>query len=241
MSTLVVITHDSGNWPQFGCSTTSAALVSSYPYLSAGTTLFRVFLLSLLLGIAVTVAAAWFYPVPVAPRVQSESIALNNGGREESFYILLPSDRIGSPQATAVAAFPERGFARDGEGRIVAELYKVRNSGGTVIGLASRVSGAIPITDERARENADWMLMLPGRGALMMSTEARSADMDDRYERDTMGLNPARAGRILKGTEKFTGLTGFFVEELQVDSVDEFGQVSGTLTLVTRIRGVSSD
>lgn len=183
--------------------------------------------------------AARLYPLPDAPRLPSDATALANGGREEIFYIRLPDDRVGSPRAATVAPFPKQAFAREGADRILAELFKVRNSEGRVIGLASKMSGTVAITDLRPRGNADWMLLIPSRGALLMSTQGRPANEDRVYPTTYMGLDPTRAGVIVEGTKQFEGLTGFFIEETEVERIDENGQSFGTLSLRTRMQGGS--
>ena len=108
-----------------------------------------------------------------------------------------------------------------------------------MIGLASKMSGTVANTDQQRRNNADWMLLIPSRGALLMSTEGRSADQERNYPTNYLGLDPTRAGVIVDGTNEFEGLVGFFIEETEVERVDENGQSFGTLSLRTRVQGAS--
>jgi hypothetical protein len=112
----------------------------------------------------------------------------------------------------------------------------VRDGEGRVIGLASKMSGDVTFNKDQALQNVDWMLLIPSRGALIMSTESRSADRDRRYPSGYMGLDSVKSGLILFGTEEFSDLTGFFVEETDIDRVDENGQAHGVLKLIFRMQ-----
>lgn len=196
----------------------------------------RLFFATFVLGIVLTLLGAYFYPLPDAPRFRSEASALANGGREEIFFIRLPGDRLGNPYGTAVAPFPTPSFARDSEDRILAELFRVRDGEGRVIGLASKMSGSVAISTQRARENTDWMVLIPSRGALLASTEGRPTNTDHDYEPDRMGLGIINSGLIIHGTQDFAGLAGYYSEETSVDKVDETGQVHGAVTLRFRMQ-----
>jgi hypothetical protein len=196
----------------------------------------RLFLAAFILGALLTLLAARLYPLPEPPRLPSDSIALANGGREEAFFIRLPDDRLGSPLAVSVAAFPKQSFAREGKDRILAELFRVRDGQGRVIGLASKMSGNVAVSKVRAQQNADWTLLIPSRGGLSMSTEGLPSDQGRLYPTNRLGLDPTRGGRILFGTEDFANLTGFFVEETEIDRVDDNGQAYGKVTLRLRMQ-----
>jgi hypothetical protein len=197
----------------------------------------RLFLATFILGALLTLLAARLYPLPEPPRLPSDSIALANGGREEAFVIRLPEDRLGSARAASVAAFPAQSFVREGNDHILAELFRVRDGGGRIIGLASKMSGNVAVSEVRAQQNADWTLLIPSRGGLSMSTAGLPADQSRFYPTNRLGLDPARSGRILFGTEDFANLTGFFVEETEIDRVDDNGQAYGVLTLRLRMQG----
>ena len=126
-----------------------------------------------------------------------------------------------------------------GDDRILAELFRVRDREGRVIGLASKMTGNIAVTAERARENSEWMVLIPSRGALLTSTQGLPTDKERLYPRDYMGLDPNRAGLLIEGTGDFAGLTGFFIENVQLDNVDENGQAEGTLELKFRIQAAT--
>ena len=180
---------------------------------------------------------ARIYPLPDVQRLSSNAEVLANGGREEVFQIRIPDDRLGSPRAAPVAPFPQQAFARTGNDNILAELFRLRNSDGKVIGLASKMTGKIALSQQPARDNVDWMVMIPGRGALLMSTQGMPANPAKYYPDDYIGLDPSRSGRVLEGTWKFAGLTGFFLEEVELSGVDQNGQPIGVLKLRTRMQG----
>ena len=199
--------------------------------------MFRLFLASFVLGALVSLLGARLYPLPDAPVAVSDSAALANGGREEIFHIRMPGDRLGNKRAAAVADFPTRKFVRQGNDSISAELYRVRNGSGQVIGLASKMSGSVVTRDGQRARNTDWVVMIPGRGSLMMSTGALPSDDTMRYPANRLGFNPTRSGLIIDGTGNFDNLSGFFAEDMDIDSVDENGQLRGVLKIITRMQG----
>ena len=69
---------------------------------------------------------------------------------------------------------------------------RVRDGEGRVIGLASKMSGNVAVSTQRARENTDWMVLIPSRGALLTSTEGRPADTSRVYPPERMGLDLVR-------------------------------------------------
>ena len=108
---------------------------------------------------------------------------------------------------------------------------------GRVIGLASKMSGSVALSEERARDNVDWVLMIPSRGTLMTSSEGQAARPNLEYPEDRLGLDIALSAPIIYGTRDFAGLTGYFVEEADIERVDETGQVYGQVTLRYRMQG----
>lgn len=193
------------------------------------------FLISFALGLVLTLIAISFYPFEKAPRFPSNAVVLNNGGREEVFTIRLPDDRLGNPRSAATARFPHTAFAADGNDRIVTELFRVRDSDGLVIGLASRITGTVAGA-RGATEITDWILVLPSRGALIMSRgSVPVAELPD-LPANRLGLPAAGSGIVLQGTDEFSDLAGFYAEETLVQKVDSAGVVYGQMTLRTRLR-----
>ena len=117
----------------------------------------------------------------------------------------------------------------------MAELFRVRDEEGRVIGLASKMTGEVAMSSDRARENSDWMVLIPSRGALLVSAEGRSSDPSRSYPTGRMGLSLVNSGLIIEGTREFADLTGFVSEETDIEHVDENGQVHGTLQLLVRM------
>jgi hypothetical protein len=198
--------------------------------------LIRLFLASFLTGALLTALAAHFYPLPQAPRAYSQAEVLANGGREEAFFIRLPEDRVGDPRAAATAPFPQQTFAADGQERIVAELFRLRDAGGNLIGLASRMNGMVAGEDGLAQPVTDWMLLIPGRGALMMGRGAVATGSAPEFYVDRLGFSFVNSGPIISGSGEFAGLTGFYGEETEIDKVDSDGQAFGQVKLTTRLQ-----
>jgi len=159
-----------------------------------------------------------------------------NGSREETFYIRLPDDRIGSPRAASTAPFPQRAFSPVGKERILAELFRVRDAEGTIIGLATRMNGTVPGELGEPEPVTDWMLLVPGRGALMMSRGAIATGAEREFYVDRMGFSFENSGPVVSGTGGFAGLQGFYGEETEIENIDADGQAHGVVRLVTRLR-----
>jgi len=198
--------------------------------------LIRLFLASFILGLLLTGLAAKFYPFPVSPRVYSQAEVMINGSREETFFIRLPDDRIGSPRAASTAPFPQRAFSPVGKERILAELFRVRDAEGTIIGLATRMNGTVPGELGEPEPVTDWMLLVPGRGALMMSRGAIATGAEREFYVDRMGFSFENSGPVVSGTGGFAGLQGFYGEETEIENIDADGQAHGVVRLVTRLR-----
>ncbi len=196
----------------------------------------RLFLGAFFAGFVLTLLAAHFYPLPAPVRAYSLAAALPNGGREEVFTIRLPDDKLGSPRAAAAADFPVRRFAADGRQQVLAELFRVRDINGKLIGLAARLNGTAPDFTEAAQAVTDWMLLLPGRGALLMSRGSVAAGGEYEFVAERMGFSVADSGSVVGGSGDFAGLAGFYQESTAVDRVAPDGEVFGQVTLTTRLR-----
>ena len=159
-----------------------------------------------------------------------------NGSREETFFIRLPDDRIGSPRAASTAAFPQQAFSPVGKERILAELFRVRDGEGTIIGLATRMNGTVPGPLGAAEPVTDWMVLIPGRGALMMSRGAIATGDEPEFYVDRMGFSFENSGPVVAGTGGFAGLVGFYGEETEIENIDASGQAHGVVRLVTRLK-----
>lgn len=215
----------------------------------------RVFILSFLAGLALVVAAAGLYPLPGHERFRSNIEVLTNGGRQESFVIRWPQDRIAMPAPLPGAApvVTGGGVVLDpGQQPVAVELFRLRDTDGNVIGIASRATARLLGQRVAAASTTNWMLLIPSRGSLLL-TQENSADLrpvptPDGYElpaehrefwapgtryRITAGPAPDGRGRLVRGTEEFAGLNGSYAEIWELDEVAADGRTSGRITLTT--------
>jgi len=128
----------------------------------------RIFLFSVLVGFAGTLAGAHFYPWVNPPRLVSQTSVLANGGRLERFVMRLPVDRIdnfGSVGAglRAVSHQSESPLPIEfAEQTLLFEHFKLRDIEGNVNGLAAR-----HWADTADGPVVTWMVTLPGRSTLL--------------------------------------------------------------------------
>lgn len=206
-----------------------------------------VLLLALILGFGGTLAAAHFAPWLEHARLPSHTSVVANGGRGEQFLIRLPTDRIAATDgeagglrargAGAAMLLPAQFVAEP----LLVEHFKMRDSAGSVIGVAARHwngGGAGPTTT--------WSVLIPSRGALVLSGpgEARGA-LEGALRTGGYSAGEAWGGQIAvpmigegegavtAGTGEFEGLSGSYTESWTVAAVDEDGRVSGTIELNT--------
>lgn len=207
-----------------------------------------VFLLAILGGFGGTLAGAHFVPWLKHARLPSHTAVVANGGRSEQFVIRLPADRIaatdgeiGGVRSKGISA-PMALPAQFGTEPLLVEHFKVRDTAGSVVGVAARHwsgSGASPTTT--------WSVLIPSRGALVLSApgEARGAiETALRSGGYTAGkawsgqvvvpMTPQREpGVVATGTGEFEGLAGSYTEAWTLAAVDENGQFSGTVEINT--------
>jgi hypothetical protein len=206
------------------------------------------FILGILAGFAGVLAGAHAVPWVRAPRVPAATSVVANGGRAERFVIRLPADRLvadGSEDlGLRAAAFPsgvELPAPADPAEPVLLEQFKVRDSSGAVIGIAARHWTQTP-----SGPAAAWLLLLPGRGALMLTAPGEAAGAVDsalaaagrRQGRPWTGgieVVAARgeAARVLAGSEEFEGLTGQYTETWAITGVGPDDELQGTVTLDT--------
>jgi hypothetical protein len=206
------------------------------------------FWLGLILGFAGLLAAAHFVPWVTHTRLPSQTSVVANGGRGEQFLIRLPVDRIDAAGGSATglrapavamakAALPDELAARP----LLVEHFKVRDSAGNVIGLAARHWS---VTDDRA-ETA-WSLLIPSRGALLLTAPGEAAGTLDGALRRAghapgrewtgtlrVTLGDEQQGAVAAGSEEFDGLEGRYSEVWNVTGVGETGELRGTIELNT--------
>ncbi len=186
----------------------------------------KTFLLGLLLGVGGAVWLAGWYPFVDPVRFPSESGVARNGGRTEGFRIQIPEDRLlRAPAVSATTpAVPPGVSLPAGTGEGEAEIYRLRNDSGKVIGLASRIArgGAAPYTD--------WTLMLPARGALFLT--AAGADASSAAA-DGADAPPPLLGDVAGGSGEFSGIAGSFREDWTVTGRDADGRLVGDIEIMT--------
>lgn len=204
------------------------------------------FITGFIIAFALVLVAAGFYPLPGHVRILSQTTTLPNGGRQEDFTIELPGDRIALPKFAKTAPFPNQAFSADGQDRLTAELFRLRNVQGVVIGVASKTTGKIPDGSGQATWVSDWILLIPSRGALLLNQEnARNQQLRvpqqgsegaaPVVQRVTAGPAPDDEGIVVRGTDEFAGLVGSYSEVLQLEYVDAGGVAHGQINLSTRL------
>jgi hypothetical protein len=181
--------------------------------------LFRTFVFGILLGAAFTAAAAYLLPAVDQRREASVITVQPNGGSREAFYVDLPDDRVlaggdGVPAAVpAGLEWPEARVLSSAR----AELFKLRNERGAVIGVASRITGPAP----GSARVVEWALHLPARGTLYLSLEPELRDAG------------TRAGTLRAGTREFAGLQGSVTERFVASGGAAGPDNEGRIELVT--------
>jgi hypothetical protein len=220
----------------------------------------RLFLSTFFAGLLLAGLAASFWPFPEHARYRSLTTVLPDGGREESFVIHWPEDRItrSSESSAELPADAVTGAAvlEDSAGqRVSAETFRVRDSEENVIGVASRLAGTGGAIADTNRSASNWLVVIPGRGAIFLSqpdafdTTVRQHDtlngvialsaMQNRTfwnnstERRITAATPRYAGRILRGTSEFAGLSGSFSETWKLEGINPDGSTHGRIVLRT--------
>jgi len=204
--------------------------------------------IAVLLGFGATLAAGYFVPGIEHARLPSLTSVVANGGRSEQFVIRLPADRLTATDGEAGGLRAQRGEgamllpAKLMAEPVLVEHFKVRDSDGSVVGVAARhwngsASGA----------TTTWALLIPSRGALVFSAPGESRSMLEAALRQR-GYAAGRAwdgevelmvtrldapGILTAGTQEFASLSGAYLETWTVAGVDENGEVRGTIVLDT--------
>ncbi len=207
----------------------------------------RLFLIGILLGFAGSLAAAHWVPWVRYDRLPSQTSVVANGGRQETFVIRLPADRIvafGGNGQLRGNSYPS-GFdalAAAGETAPLVEHFKVRDSAGSVIGVAARHRVVLPDGVE-----STWLLSIPSRGSLVLAGPGEPNGRVD-SELKTHGYVPgtawsgdvalavapdADATRTISSTGEFRDLAVQFTEIWALTGVTEHGELRGTIVLDT--------
>ena len=192
----------------------------------------RLLQLGFILGLAGTLAAAYFVPWFEFPRYRSAASVVANGGRLEQFMSHLPADRIGSTidQGTALTGL--------GQGTRVGH-FKLRDAEGNVIGLVARHELTIGDVMETS-----WLVTIPSRGTIALAATSPIAGSVDAVVA-ARGLEPGDSldpslsvdylapAKSVAATGEFEGIEFELVETWVVTGIDESGQIRGTLSLNT--------
>jgi hypothetical protein len=205
------------------------------------------FSVAVLLGFVGTLAGARVLPVGTHARLPSKTTVVANGGRAEQLVIRLPADEIAATDAPI-------GGLRGAQGRsrmelpaqlaaapLLVEHFKVRDSGGNVIGIAARhwtVTADGPTTS--------WAILMPSRGSLALTSPGEApgtleaALKDAGYSQGAAWTGEAHwslggggTGAVAEASGEFAGLTGSYTEDWTITGVDESGELRGTIELST--------
>lgn len=189
--------------------------------------MFKTFYFGIVLGIAAAAALVYVYPAVDLHREASLIAVHANGGNSESFHIMLPGDRIMAGVSGAVTATPPDLEWPDYDflGNIQAELFKVRNENGVVVGAASRISGA----SKKSGPFVEWTVHLPARGSLFVTMAPRPAA--DGY----------REGTLRAGTREFLTLHGTVLERFVAEADNPDSENIGRLELLASLVGPAEE
>ncbi len=199
--------------------------------------------------------AAGTFPLPEHERYRSSISVIPDGGRAETFVIQWPQDRVEIGAAEGlVGAGGALVIAQVSVGVASAEVFRLRDLAGNVIGLASRSTSQRMAAGGATAQGSDWMLLLPSRGALFL-TQANARDVGPRAAngrlvpaadaggfwsagnrlRITAGPAAGGAGQVTGGTEEFAGLGGSYDETWDLEEIGADGATRGRITLATRL------
>jgi len=190
--------------------------------------MFKTLIFGFLLGIVGTIAAVYYLPVVDQHRESSIIAVATNGGNTESFYMKIPMDRIMVGASSQAEPLPQGMEWPAGEvfTGLRAELFKVRNSDETVIGVASRVASE----SKDFGDTIEWVVHLPARGSFYVSMPPESVD----------GVH--RVGTLQAGTREFGPMHGRVSERWVANTDDDDEDApDGRIELVTSFVGEFAD
>jgi hypothetical protein len=185
--------------------------------------LLRIFYSGIVLGIVMAAAFVVFFPAVDQQRERSLITVHANGGNSESFHIRLPDDRIMAGVADAPRLtppeleWPELDFLAN----VQAELFKIRNENGIVVGAASRMSGK----SDQHGSFVEWTVHLPARGTMYVTMAT------------TPSPNGYREGSLRAGTREFLTLDGVVLERFVRDNLGPDSDGTGRIELAAALVG----
>lgn len=178
----------------------------------------KTFLVGLLLGFAGAAASLYAFPLIDQYREASIVSVAANGGNNETFHVNVPMDRILLGGSEPMQSVPEgmqwpNDRVLDG---IRAEIFKIRNSRNTVVGIASRVAAS-----KDSGGLVDWVLHLPARGSMFANL---------RPEANAEG---SRAGELRAGSREFSKMNGAMTERWIPNTSGDEDDPIGRIELLT--------
>lgn len=206
------------------------------------------FVMSFVIGFALVLAGGYLLPWGEHQRVASKTSVAMNGGRQETFLIYLPADRIVEVAETVslplVSQTAVRAPAELAVQPLLAEHFKLRDADGTVVGVGTRHWSVTP-----AGAASVWALSIPSRGTLVLAADG---DVPERLRQALAGvaLEPGsiwaseieigvateRLGaHVVTGTEEFGNVAGRYTETWRLTGVNERGELQGTVVLDTTV------
>jgi hypothetical protein len=216
----------------------------------------RTFYSWVLAGAVAVLLAAAFMPLPQNERHRSTINVVRDGGREEVFVIQWPQDRLDPPRSRdGLVTGTGSALLAAGTAVASAELFRLRDVGGNVIGLASRGTSSRTTGDGQLVQGSDWTLFVPSRGTLFL-TQVNARDVavwpspegaliaavdragwwgGDKVRRITAGPEREGTGRVTGGADEFAGLSGNYDEDWTLEQVMPNGVTRGRITLTTRV------
>lgn len=181
----------------------------------------KIFITGIVIGVVAMIGV--IHAVPVVDQYRESSLVsvTPNGGNFETFHVQVPDDRIMAGTRNAASMQPAgllwpRSDTFDG---VSAEMFKLRNARGTVVGVASR------LVAEEVEVGAiiEWVLHLPARGSIFATL-------------DPQPQGGRRAGDMRAGTREFEGLVGSVSERwigAEAEGDNAGGRIELTATYVS--------
>jgi hypothetical protein len=206
-----------------------------------------------LLGFGGLLAGAHYWPWFAGEGVPAQTSVIANGGRAESFVIRLPADRVSAFGAEVTGLRANAGTAERlgapmsfGAAPVLIEHFKVRDTAGNVIGIAARHWTPTPTP---AGAGAAWSMIIPGRGALYLTSPGEPGAAVDTALRSAghvagnawtgdvdVALTNGDTGVVVAGSAEFIGLSGRYAEVWNVTGVEPSGELRGTIQIDTVTR-----
>ncbi|MGI9258397.1 MAG: hypothetical protein ACR2QQ_06155, partial [Gammaproteobacteria bacterium] len=125
---------------------------------------------------------------------------------------------------------------------VLVEHFKLRDIGGSVIGIATRHASLADDIGASA-----WALTIPRRGTMRLIGAASPGALDRELSAAgridglawsgdiamTVGGEGGVSGRVAGGSDEFDGLAGSYSEQWAISGVTESGELRGTINLRT--------